>query len=81
VSLTTNEHPADFAAFGITVHGQNGSDRFLSGANFMDPKMAMSSTTIFTGVPIGESRLLTDGEYTPHLTVANFSNRPAKVSL
>jgi hypothetical protein len=29
VSLTTNEHPADFAAFGITVHGQSGSDRFF----------------------------------------------------
>jgi hypothetical protein len=81
VSLTTDGGSADFAAFGIAIHGQNGSDRFLSSANFADPKMAMSSTNVFTGVPVGRSKLLADGEYTPNIAVANFATRPVNISV
>lgn len=43
--------------------------------------MILSSTTVFTGVPVGSAPLLSQGIYTPELTLANFSNTDVRVSI
>src|SRR5262249_46328303 len=72
--------PGAFAAFGLAKH-RSGKDEYFSNANFEDPKGAKSSTTVFAGVPVGRASLLTSGIYIPEVALANFGNKPARVTV
>lgn len=78
ISLTSDGMPGSFAAFGLAPH-QRVDDRHFSSLTFSDPKMLVSGTTIFTGVPAGDTSALPGRTYTPQISVANFSTKPAHV--
>jgi hypothetical protein len=80
ISLTSDGMAGSFAAFGLSSHGGR-ADHFFTSIPFTDPKMTMSTTTVFTGAPVGSLSLLPDGKYVPQLAFANFSNRSAHVSV
>jgi hypothetical protein len=78
VSLTTDGMAGSFAAFGLVRH-EEGNNQFLSNITFTDPKMLRSPTTIFAGVPVGPASLLSEGNYVPELSLANFSTKELQV--
>lgn len=78
ISLTSTAQPGEFVAFGLAPQGDS-DHRYFSGITFTDPKTLMSPNTTFTGVPMGRSVLLPDGNYVPELALANFSPKPARV--
>jgi len=71
IKLTSDAMPGSFAAFALAPH-RSGYNRFFSSILFSDPKLFHSPNTVFTGIPVGFSSLL-GGNYTPHLSVSNFS--------
>ncbi len=80
IALTSDATPGSFAAFGITPHRKPG-DQFFSGVAFDDPKMVMSGTKVFTGVPVGPTTLLPEGNYVPQLALANFSAQDVHIQV
>jgi hypothetical protein len=78
IGLTSDASPGSFAAFGLTPHRKQ-ADQFFSGISFDDPKMAMSTTKVFAGIPVGKTTLLPDGDYVPQLALANFSTKELHV--
>lgn len=80
VALASDGMPGSFAAFGLSPH-QTADDRHFSSLTFADPKMLMSGTTIFTGVPAGDASALPGRTYAPQISVANFSAKPAHVTV
>ncbi len=69
--------PGSFAAFALAPHGA-GDSPFFSSVLFADPKLVHSPNTIFTGIPLGFASLL-GANYTPHLSVTNFSTTAVHV--
>ena len=80
IQLSSNAGPAQFAAFGLTRH-LAGGELFLGAIPFNDPKTAVSSSTVFAGLPVGAAEILGSGPYEPYLAVANFSLLPAHVTV
>lgn len=80
ISLTTTGMPGSFAAFGLTPH-HDGQRGYFSNIAFVDPKTILSSTTVFTGVPVGFSTVLPASSYTPQVSLANFSAHAARVKV
>src|SRR5258708_29088456 len=78
IALTSDAMPGSFAAFGLAPHEDRGST-FFSGIVFDDPKMILSSTTVFAGVPFGWTDLLPEGNFVPALALTNFSTQGANV--
>ena len=87
VQLTSDAMPGSFAAFGLARHEnrgdrhQDGDDRYFSTFTLDDPKMRVSATNVFAGVPVDSTSILKEGRYVPHVSVANFSTRTAKVDI
>src|SRR5216684_790076 len=80
VGLNSDAMPGSFAAFALAPHKEE-KGRHFSAVNFSDPKMTLSPNTIFTGVPVGSPSLLPEGQYVPHITLANFSFKPIHVQI
>ena len=80
ISITTNGPPGELAAFGIIPH-RIADELYFTAMTFTDPTMLRSSDTVYTGVPVGSSLLLPEGDYTPVLYVANFGDRPSAGSV
>lgn len=80
MQITSNAGPGQFAAFGITRHRTSEGVAFGTVA-FSDPKLTISSTTIFAGIPVGQTDLLGARSYKPYVAVANFSWRRTNVSV
>jgi hypothetical protein len=80
IAITSDGMPGSFAAFGLARHEKD-ADRYFSVMSFNDPKMSKSSTTVFTGVPVDSARLLPEGRYIPHFSLANFADKPAHVTI
>ena len=80
ISLTFDAPPGSFAAFGLAPHKRNG-DQFFSAISFVDPKLLVTSTTVFAGVPVGSSNLLPEGRYVPQLALSNFSTESIRVGV
>jgi hypothetical protein len=80
VALRSDAMPGSFAAFALAPHGTS-DHRYFSSLAFIDPKMVMSTTTVFTGVPVGSAIKLPAGTYTPTVALANFANRDAQVTV
>lgn len=78
IALSSDGMPGSFAAFALAPHRSN-DDKFFSSVPFVDPKMILSSTTVFAGVPVGTSVPLPVGNYVPKISMANFSQRDAHV--
>jgi len=78
ISLASDAKPGSFVAFGLAPHRKDG-ERFFSSVNFSDPKMLLTATTIFTGVPVGPTTLLPEANYVPNLSLANFSSKDLQV--
>jgi hypothetical protein len=78
IRLTSDGMPGSFAAFAMASHHAR-SDRFFSSVLFSDPKSLNSPNTVFTGVPVGDTSLLTAGRYVPQLTLTNFSAKDVHV--
>jgi hypothetical protein len=80
IALTSDGMPGSFAAFGLAPHRKD-KGRYFSSVSFADPEMVMSPNTVFTGVPVGPALLLPGPNYVPELSLANFSNKPAHVTI
>ena len=80
IELTSDGAPGSFAAYGLALHDTK-QGKYFSSVAFADPKMLVSTTAVFTGVPVGPSELLSTGTYTPVLSLANFSPSPRQVSV
>ena len=72
IKLTSDAMPGSFAAFALAPHRESG-DHFFSSVLFTDPMMTNSPNTVFTGIPVGSANLLPDGNYTPRISLTNFS--------
>lgn len=72
IALKSDAMPGSFSAFALTPHIKD-NVRFFSAVPFSDPKMVLSATTAFVGVPVGRSAYLSKGRYVPQLTMTNFS--------
>ncbi len=72
--------PGAFAAFAVAPHYIDDS-RFFSALPFSDPKMIMSATAVFAGVPVGSTTLLPVGKYVPDVAVANFLGKDVYVTI
>jgi Family of unknown function (DUF5719) len=60
ISLTTDAAPGSFAAFGFAPHpGEDGAP--FTAVPFSDPTGAVTSTTIFAGLPVGGATVLAGG--------------------
>lgn len=78
IELVSSAAPGRFAAFGFSRHRR--AETLTFGAiPFNDPKMVISTTTVYTGVPVGVTKLLGSVEYKPYITIANFAQRPARI--
>jgi len=80
IQLDSNAGPGQFAAFGISRRRVSG-DVDLGAVPFEDPKLVVSSSNVFAGMPVGPTDLLAGGPYQPYAAVANFSIRPAHVNI
>ncbi len=80
VELISDGMPGSFAAFTLIPH-RSQDHTFFSSAVFSDPKMIMSSTTVFAGVPVGSANLLPAAKYVPTLSLANFSGKNSNVTI
>jgi hypothetical protein len=80
ISLASDAMPGSYAAFALAPHGKE-REKFFSAIPFADPKMRISNTVVFAGVPVGRSALLPEGTYVPQLSLANFSDKQATVSV
>jgi hypothetical protein len=80
IALKSDGMPGSFAAFALAPHCSR-DGRYFSSVAFTDPSMVMSSTTVFTGVPVGSSAQLPAGAYTPTVALANFANQDAHVTV
>lgn len=80
ISLVTDAAPGSFLAFGLAPH-RSGAQQYFSSVLFTDPGGAASTTTVFAGVPVGQSPLLPAGAFTPVLSLANFSQTPRHVTV
>ena len=72
IKLTSDAMPGSFAAFALAPHRVNGG-HFFSSVLFTDPMMANSPNSVFTGIPVGPATPLPDGNYTPRISMTNFS--------
>ena len=80
ISILSDGPPGEIAAFGFVDH-QDTFGRYFSAMNFADPKLLDSTSTVFTGVPVGVSQLLPSSKYTPQVALTNFSSAPQIVSV
>jgi hypothetical protein len=80
ISLTSDGMPGSFAAFGLELH-EHATQRFFSSVPFVDPKMAMSSTDVYVGVPVGRSSFLNQQNYVPQVTLANFGSNQVQATV
>ena len=80
IALKSDGMPGSFAAFALAPHGSR-DKRYFSSVAFTDPMMVMSTTTVFTGVPVGSAAQLPAGAYTPTVALANFANQDAHVTV
>ena len=80
IQLVSSAAPAKFAAFGFSRQ-RKGETLAFGAIAFADPKLVSSSTIVYPGVPVGVARLLGSAVYKPYVAVANFSLRPARVTV
>jgi hypothetical protein len=80
IELTSDGPQGGFAAFGLAPR-RNHDEEYFTSAAFADPMMAMSSTTVFSGVPVGQASLLPAADYTPVLALANFGSQARHVTV
>jgi hypothetical protein len=78
ISLASDAIPGSLVAFGLVPHRKE-AERFFSSVNFSDPKMLLTATTIFTGVPVDRTTLLPEANYVPNLSLANFSAKELQI--
>lgn len=80
IALSSDAMPGSYTAFALVPHRKSG-EKFFSAVPFNDPKMAMSATTVFAGVPVGSATLLPAADYVPEVSLANFSKSAAHVKI
>lgn len=78
IALKSDAMAGSFLAFGLMSH-EKGNARFFSTISFADPRALMSSTTVFVGVPVGQSALLSGGNYVPQVSVSNFGGNDVQM--
>ena len=80
IALKSDAMSGSFAAFALEPHGSH-DNKYFSSVPFTDPKMIMSTTTVFAGVPVGPATQLPTGTYIPSVALANFSSRDRHVTI
>lgn len=78
--IDTDGGAGTITAFGLAPHHHNG-DLVFSRITFIDPQKIHSPNTVFAGIPVGPQASLPDGIYSPRLSLANFSPKPANVTV
>ena len=78
IKLTSDAKSGSFAAFALAPHRKH-DERFYGSVLFVDPNTVKSPNSVFTGVPVGPATLLPEGNYTPQISMTNFSANPIHV--
>jgi hypothetical protein len=79
MELTAATPHGEIEAFGLAPNTLNGATEWTS-VNFFDPSKLTSPTTIFAGIPVGNTPLLW-GNYTPRLALHNFGAKSQVVNV
>ena len=80
VAISTTAPSGDLIGYGFAAYRDDRGPYFTS-LNLTDPAAMLSSTTIFTGIPAGQTELLERTLFKPELAITNFSPKPAHVSV
>lgn len=80
VSVTSTGMPGDLIVSGFSIYYDDRGPYFSS-LNFTDPNAQASSSTIFTGIPVGAADLFPRTVFSPEVAVSNFSLKPAEVTV
>jgi hypothetical protein len=70
----------DLAVYGFSLTKRREEEIFLS-MNFVDPALLKSGNTIFTGVPVGVTPLLSSEKFVPTIALTNFSQLPGAAQI
>jgi len=70
----------DLAVYGFSLTKRREEEIFLS-MNFADPALLKSANTIFTGVPVGVTALLSSEKFVPTIALTNFSQLPGTAQI
>jgi hypothetical protein len=80
ISLKTDSVPGSFYAFGFAINGSLGQAQ-LQPLDFYDPGLLPSTTINYVGVPLGAESQLLHANFSPVVTLANFSTEARNSSL
>lgn len=78
--MTTTGKPGESAVYGFALRGGRESSTYAA-LNFSDVGLLRSSNTVFTGVPVGRSDLLSNESFSPEIALVNFGTQPAEVKV
>jgi hypothetical protein len=80
VFVETTGKAQDLAVYGFSLTKRREEEVLLS-MNFVDPALLKSANTIFTGVPVGVTPLLSNEEFVPTIALTNFSQLPGTAQI
>lgn len=80
IAITSDGGAGEIAAYGIVPHREH-EDPYFTSINFVDPMMSRSTGSVYTGIPVGRSPLLADGNYRPELSITNFASRSGSLAI
>jgi hypothetical protein len=80
ISVTSTATAQDLAVYGfVTYHDQRGV--FFSALDLTAPSTWNSSTTVFTGVPLGRTPAFPGTNFHSQVGVSNFASEPAEITV
>jgi hypothetical protein len=77
LSVTTTGGADGLAVYGVGLRSYDHGGSVYTPINFADPAQARSSSTVFTGVPVGPTDPMLGASFQPEFAVTNFGNTPA----
>ncbi len=81
LSVTTTGTADGLAVYGVGLRSHDHGGPVYTPINFADPTQARSSSTVFTGVPIGPTDPMLGASFQPELAATNFGNTPANTTV
>ena len=81
LSVATSGEAGGLTVFGVAMRSHDPDGAVYTPINFSDPAQARSSTTVFTGVPVGPTDPMLGASFQPELAATNFGDTPATATV
>jgi hypothetical protein len=81
LSVATNGAPGGVTVYGVGLRADDTRGSAYAPINFVDPAQTRSSSTVFTGVPVGPTDSMVGASFQPELAVTNFGKAPADTTI